>query len=458
MLASHAGRVSAALLAAALLASGCGEEPKPIEPTTFKVRLENVAPYAQLKSGVYHTRVGGSAPGPLAPGDYYEFSFTAGKGQKLSFASMLGQSNDWIFSTPPGGIDLYEGGSPISGEITSSISLWDVGTEADEEPAVGPHTGPNQASSTDGPGAADPNTSVRKVVSPVDLPGGGWFHVPPVEEMIRVLVAYNVPTRTFTVLIQNVAKDDSTLMTTQGPKPVRISPGVWTLSTGGEPLFSAGMRDRGQGLEALAESGNVTALSSALASTTGVGTPVSPGIYLLTHSGRALFTLNAPDSGQGLERIAEDGNVTPLYEAMRIRMPFSRTAHGIFNTPEGASAPGPAHPGQAYTFEVRAHPGARLSFVTMFGMSNDWFFGTEPEGIFLFDEAGQPLTGDFSSRLQLYDAGTEQSEELGIGPNTGPQQGAANTGLVDNDTKVRKVPTSEYATPVTTHLKLTISR
>src|SRR5207237_10364174 len=110
MIKSHAGRVST-LLASALLATACGgedESQQPVEPTTFKVRLENVAPFTQLKSGVYSTRIGATAPGPLAPGEAYEFSFTAGKGQKLSFASMLGQSNDWFFAPAAGGIELYE--------------------------------------------------------------------------------------------------------------------------------------------------------------------------------------------------------------------------------------------------------------------------------------------------------------------------------------------------------------
>jgi hypothetical protein len=458
MSSSHAGRVSAAFLAAAFLTAGCGEEPRPLEPTTFKVRLENIAPYTQLKSGIYNTRVGGTAPGPLAPGDSYEFSFTAGKGQKLSFASMLGQSNDWIFATPPGGVDLYENGNPISGDITSLVSLWDVGTEVDEEPAVGPHTGPNQARSVDGPGDPDADTRVRKVRSPVDLPGGGFFNVPPASDMIRVLVSYNVATRTFTVLIRNVAKDDSTLMTTQGPKPVRISPGVWTLTTGGEPLFTEGQRDRGLGLERIAEEGNVAPLAAALESTTGVGTPISPGLFLLSRTKHSLFTLNVPDIGLGLERIAEEGNIAPLRDAMVAQVAFSSSVLGVFNIPEGANTPGPARPGQAYTFEVEAIPGDRLSFVTMFGMSNDWFFGTAPEGIFLFDEEGRALAGDFSSRLQLYDAGTELSEELGVGPNTGPQQGAANTGMVDTDLNVRKVPTSVYSVPSMSHLRLTISR
>ncbi len=457
MIKFHAGRVSA-LLASALVATACGgsdsETPMNTAPTTFKVHLENVAPFTQLKSGVFNTRVGGTTPGPLAPGDAYEFSFTAGKGQKLSFATMFGQSNDWIFSPAAGGIELYDNGNPISGDVTSSVYLWDVGTEINEEPAVGAHTGPNQASSVDGPGAADPNPNVRKVSSPTTLTSGASFNVPAVSSMIRVTITSNADTRQFTVRIQNVATD-TTLQTSQGYKPVRLSPGVWTLTTGGEPLFSEGQKDRGLGLEAIAEMGQITGLASELGKTTGVATPVSPGVFLVHPSADSLFKVGVPDSGQGLERIAESGNVTPLYETLKGGL-ASNAQLGIFNTPDGATSPGPARPGNAYTFEVTARPGDRLSFVTMFGMSNDWFFGTSPEGIELFDAAGQPITGDVSSMLHLYDAGTELDEELAIGPNTGPQQSSPDMGLLDTNKNVREVTT--YATPVTSHLKLTISQ
>jgi hypothetical protein len=459
----HAGRVSA-VVASAFLASACGAEdemmmmqPAVVEPTTFKVRLANVAPFTQLKSGVFNTRVGGTSPGPLAPGDAYEFSFTAGKGQKLSFAVMLGQSNDWIFAPAPGGLDLYENGYPVSGDVTSRIYLWDVGTELNEEPAIGAHTGPNQASSLDGPGALDPDPSVRKISGATRLSNGTWFNVPAVASMIRVTVTPNTATRQFTVRIQNVATDNSTLQTSQGYKPVRISPGAWALAAGGEPLFSEGQRDRGQGLEAIAEMGQVSGLAAMLASTTGLATPISPGVFLVSATGHTLFSVGVRDNGQGLERIAEDGNVMPLHDSMK-RTIVAQEMLGIFNTPEGSTSPGPARPGSAYTFEVKALPGDRLSFVTMYGMSNDWFFGTTPQGIELFDAAGMPLAGDFSSMLRLYDAGTELSEEAGIGPNTGPQQAAANTGTADFDTRVRELSSSDYATPVTSHLKLTISR
>ncbi|WP_224248342.1 spondin domain-containing protein [Hyalangium gracile] len=458
----NAGRVSALFLSA-LLGAGCGGEEAVEEPqnadgsTTFKVRLENVARFNQLKSGVYNTRVGGTAPGPLAPGEAYEFSFTAGRGQKLSFASMLGQSNDWIFATPPGGIELYENGYPISKDVTSSISLWDVGTEADEEPGVGAHTGPNQASSIDGPGAPDSDPSVRRVMPLTRLANGTSFNVPPVASMIKVSVHSDVLSRRFTVRIENVANDSSTLQTSRGARPVRISPGVWALATSGEPLFTEGKADRGLGLEAIAESGAVTQLASELTSGTGAATPLSPGVFVVHRAAGPMYRLGEADRGMGLERIAEEGNPATLAQALSEFLPVG-TKSGTFTAPDGDYGTMPLTPGLAYSFEVKAFPGDRLSLVTMYGMSNDWFFGTAPEGIALFDAAGMPLTGDATAMIHLYDLGSELSEEPGVGANIAPQQPAPNTGAADTDNKVREVSSSVYGTPVPRHLKLTISR
>ncbi|MEM6492458.1 MAG: spondin domain-containing protein, partial [Pseudomonadota bacterium] len=58
---------------------------------------------------------------------------------------------------------------------------------------------------------------------------------------------------------------------------------------------------------------------------------------------------------------------------------------GLFNTPEGASAPGPIGPGGAYTFTVTARPGDRLSFATMFIPSNDLFYAPGADARLLVD-------------------------------------------------------------------------
>ena len=52
--------------------------------------------------------------------------------------TMMGQSNDWFYGPNESGIELFKNGQPISGDITSQIILWDVGTEVDQEPGIGP--------------------------------------------------------------------------------------------------------------------------------------------------------------------------------------------------------------------------------------------------------------------------------------------------------------------------------
>lgn len=449
-------RRSVLLLLAACAGSASGPAPvTEVPPTKFRLRIANVATFAQEKSGAFNTRVGGSAPGALAPGDAYEVTFTAGRGQRLAFATMFGASNDWVFATPPGGIDLHAGDSnaPTSGDITQQISLWDVGTEIDEEPGVGPHTGPNQGSSGDGPGAADPIARVRKVEGMYTLTSGAKFAVPPVASMIRVTLTPRG--QAFTVRIQNVANDTSTLMTSQGARPVRISPGVWTVGAAMDPLFSEAMPDRGLGLEAIAETGNPEGLAASLRPVTGLATPISPGV-LVVHRGNApLFTLGERDRGQGLERIAEDGYAVPLRTALGADTTLKSVK--LFDTPVGRDTTGPARPGGAYEIDFDAVPGDRLSFVTMFGWSSDWFFGTDEHGIELFDQ-DEPVLGPVTGDVRLYDVGSELSEEPLVGPHTGPQQSGADVGPADTDARVRELTPAEYGVPVSHHLVVSLTR
>jgi hypothetical protein len=131
------------------------------QPTTFKLRIENVAPWRVLKSGHQTVKVDGTS-GAAGSGAAFEIAFTAGKGQKVSFATMLGQSNDWFFGPSPAGIALYDAqGNPRSGDVTGELYLWDAGTEIDQEPAVGDATGPRQPAPDFG--APDPIGKVRQL-------------------------------------------------------------------------------------------------------------------------------------------------------------------------------------------------------------------------------------------------------------------------------------------------------
>jgi hypothetical protein len=56
---------------------------------------------------------------------------------------MFGQSNDWFYSNDRP-IALFASGKPVSGDMSAQVSLWDAGTEVDEEPGLGPNQGPRQ--------------------------------------------------------------------------------------------------------------------------------------------------------------------------------------------------------------------------------------------------------------------------------------------------------------------------
>lgn len=422
------------------------EEPA---PTDFTVRIENVAPWRVLKAGLASTKLAPS-PGPLGPGEAYEVTFTAGAGHRLSFASMLGESNDWFFAPSPDGIPLHDDeGNPISGDVTDQVYLWDAGTEYDQEPFVGDATGPKQAAPD--AGAADPDATVHQVAATTTLDDGSSFARPAVADMIAVTVTPGA-NRRFTVRFANVS-DDATLVTSAGARAVHASPFVWTLHGAPAPIFTEGAADRGEGLEQVAESGGAAMLAGVLETLSGPATPISPGVFAVHRGGSPLYDLGIADRGEGLERIAEDGNPAMLAEAMAAPREGVR-ATGAFDTPAGASAPGPARPGGAYEVTITGAPGDRLSFVTMFGISNDWFFASDPDGVPLFDADGTPIDDDVTAMVHVYDAGTEIDQELAIGPDTAPQQPAPDTGAGDPIELVRE---AAHAYPATTHLRVTIT-
>ena len=129
--------------------------------------------------------------------------------------------------------------------------------------------------------------------------------------------------------------------------------------------------------------------------------------------------------------------------------------HGVFNTPVGADGPGPIGPGGAYEFTVTAKPGMRLSVVTMFGQSNDWFYAPKRQGVDLFPN-GKPLSGDITLEFMLFDAGTEVNEEPGVGPNQAPRQSGPNTGAAENG-KVHAARESTFFTKTGQLFRVTIT-
>ncbi len=236
----------------------------------------------------------------------------------------------------------------------------------------------------------------------------------------------------FTVRIENVS-DANTLMTSDmSSTAVPLAPGVFVIHTEDAPLFDEGQADRGEGLEALAEDGVASTLGSELQNRSGVTTPLAPGVWAVHTISAPLFDEGQADRGDGLEALAEDG--VPSTLAGSLIGATGIESSDVFNTPEGAGAPGPVLPGQAYVFTVEAEPGDRLSLATMFVQSNDLFYSPDENGIALFDGNGAAISGDVTAELMLWDAGTEVNEEPGIGLNQAPRQAGPDTGPDENGT------------------------
>jgi len=431
------------------------------------------------------------------PGDSLSWEFTPPKGSKISFVSMFGQSNDWFFAPDTSGITLWDAaGQPITANITHQITIWDAGTELDETPFMGPNQAPRQAAPNTG--ALDTNNLVRLVADTnffdksykyidADLTylENGRFRI-----TIRVLPTSKTP---LSPLVYQVFRGRHTFFTTGKPDKGRglehlaedgnpaelannidgydfgrangniqvtvtslgegrfsatimaksngitpVAPGTYSVHTGSSPLFTPGQKAP-EGLEMSAEDGDPANHAAYILKSTGVYTPLSPVVWVVTDKKDALFTEGLADFGQGLEALAEDGNPATL---------------GAYLVSQGLNAgtvgTGPIKDGGSFTFDVMAKPGQVLHFASMFGQSNDVFFAPDGKGIVLYKDSATVRSGDVTPEVTLWDAGTEVNQPPGIGADQAPRQSAPNTGAAQNG--VVKMITSTVTYPAANDL------
>nr|MEE4266686.1 spondin domain-containing protein [Candidatus Krumholzibacteria bacterium] len=415
-------------LGALTLLAGCSDD-DPATPgntsETFTLTIANVsAPADYATSGVFNTPVDASGPAPIFPGEAYEFIFGANPGDKLSFATMFVQSNDLFYAPMGTGIALFNGMTPVNGDVTDQIHLWDSGTELNEEPGVGTNQAPRQSGANTG--AVDTDTTVRMV--------NDGFTYPAASDVIAVTITH-LGDHLFRTRIENVS-DAGTLMTSGGSVAVPLAPGVFVIHTNNDPLFTAGMADM-LGLEGLAEDGDPSVLFAALEAHTGLAVPLAPGVAVVHSDQVSLFTAGAANGGLGLEALAEDGDPSGLVSSLTGGAGIASVA--VFNTPVGGMAAAPIFPGESYQITFTAEPGDRLSLATMFVQSNDLFYAFDAAGLELFDAMGSAVIGDVTGQMALWDAGTEMNQWPAVGPDQAPRQTGANTGASDADNTVRMV-------------------
>jgi hypothetical protein len=377
------------------------------ESTRFEVTLTNTSDgFAIAASGAQAVPFDGTEPGPAGPGSGYVFVVPRAA-PRLSFATMFVQTNDWFWSPGPAGLALTDAdGTPLAGDVTDQVSLWDAGTEVDQTPGEGADQAPRQA----GPdtGDADPNTAIRPVDG-FDAANYLTVTLDPQDDGSTV------------VRIENISAGASV--------PGPIAPVAWAVHTDAVSLFVEGA-EATAGLEVLAEDGGAADLAAELAPLTGATGPFAPLAYIAAPQPDALFVPGEVASA-GLETLAEDGGAADLVAELEA----AGIGHfGAASIPDGESEAGPAFPGQTYTFTVAAGEGDYLNLASMLVQTNDWFVGLRNIALF---EGGEPISGDLTDQLRLYDAGTEVDQPVGAGPDQAPRQAGPDTGAADENTEVR---------------------
>lgn len=432
--------------------------------TTFTVEVTNVSPVNPvLKSGTFASPGAGDV-GPdlpaIFPGESASFTFTAppstlpplgGSGMHLNFATMFVQSNDLFYAFPPQGLDLYdEDGNAVTGDVTDQVFLYDAGTEEDTAPGTGPDQKPAQDGSATNQGPEE-NENVSLIS---DAPTNN-FDYPDTEDVIQVVIEHDGGTE-FTVTITNVSQP-GTVDSERIGGTVPLSPGAWAVYEDALPfrLYQVG-EPASQGIEFIAEDGFPAdvltgnndddsddidtpidrGLADAVAEVTGITTPLSPPVLAVHEQGFQVFTVGQP-AGEGIETVAEDGFPASMLGGNPLPPAPERDLVDILQGEDGvrsvsamanpggnvpALEPAPNGDGESVTFTIEALPGDMLSLAAMYVQSNDYFFGFDQAGIPLFDSNSNPVSGDISGQIILYDAGTEVDEEPGVGPTQKPRQ------------------------------------
>jgi hypothetical protein len=374
-----------------ILFAACTDHAPDVMDQKTTITIENVLNSKPLvESGTFQ---GTGTPPVILPGQSVTIKFSAAKGEALSFTTMYGWSNDLFFAPANPGILVYDGsGMPIEGDVSSQIKLWDNGTRINQMPGA----------AVTHPGTAEPANITE--VKGSDAQGNSYLAA---SALMQATLKYDGNSY-FTLTLKNTSGG------TANETP--FSPGVWAVSyiVGGNllsptPLYSEGM-PTANGLTSIAEMGDNMPLSTYIKTKTGIFTPLSP-ILLVVYNGidNPIFKAGENDRGEGLKRLAQQGNATDLAAFLKTKpgvksvyvlaAPTSTVLLPIINGAAGSSV----------SQELTVASGDRLAIATMYGFSNDWFFTSMDNGV------DPSQKGDISSTVKLYDNGTALDQFPGAG-------------------------------------------
>ena len=383
---------SCSLLASVLFLASCHKD-KDMPSQSETITIENVLDSKPLvETGTFQ---GTGMPPVILPGQSTSFSFSAAKNQRLTFATMYGWSNDLFFAPANPGIKLYnDDGSPITGDVSAQMKLWDNGTRVNQAPG----------SAVVHPGVAESTPKNIKEVNGMDDYGNTYLAA---SQLMQVSLAYN-GNSVFTVTITN--KSGGTANQTP------FSPGVWAISyvAGGalllqEPVYSVG-KPSANGLTNIAEAGDNSVLNTYLKGKTGIFTPLSP-VLVVVYQGNEnpFYKVGENDRGEGLKDLAQKGNADILAAALKTK-PGVKAVYVLKDGKNTVLLPRiDGADGGMVSQMLSVVKGDRIAIATMYGFSNDWFFATSGNDL----DATQK--GDFSTAIGLYDDGTAVNQFPGAG-------------------------------------------
>lgn len=379
-----------ALLPAALLSCNKDDDDTPATKQTT-ITIENILSSQPLvESGTFK---GTGTPPVVLPGQSVSIQFSAAKGEAITFATMYGWSNDLFFAPANPGILVYdEKGMPIEGDVSSQIKLWDNGTRINQMPGA----------AVNHPGVADTKNITE--VNGTDAQGNTYL---PASSLVKASLKYN-GNSTFTLTLENISGG------TANETP--LSPGVWAVSyiVGTQLLNTAPLYTSGQptanGLTAIAEMGDNTALFTYVKGITGIFTPLSP-VLVVVYNGidNPIFKAGENDRAEGLKMLAQQGNANDLAATLKTK----KGVKAVYVLPAANSTVllpvinGKAGSSVSQVLNVSA--GDKVAIATMYGFSNDWFFASSGNG------ADATVKGDITSGIMLYDNGTAVDQFPGAG-------------------------------------------
>lgn len=359
-----------ALISTTLISCGDDDDMQTANPVSSLISFENVLePKDFIESGTFVGMGNAQVNAPvILPGQSVSFTFHAGKGQALMFATMYGASKDWFFAPENPGIPLYkEDGTAMTGDVSSQIKLWDNGTKkgmTDEKEDAG-----------------------IMMVSGVDA-----------SKLMKLELAYTSSSSEFQLTITNTSGGSM--------NETPFSPGVWAVSNvlGGKllndkPFYTEGQKSNAE-ITAIAQMGDNEPLSKKITANTGIITGISPAIVVIyTGNVNPVYELGKKDAGKGLKNLAQTGDGSVLKSALE-KMPNVKKVYIAGNAPIA--------PGGKAQIQFEATESDHIAYAIMFGYSNDWFYANETA-------IPAATKGDITAQTSLFDNGTAVSQYPGAG-------------------------------------------